>query len=226
MKRHLLLSAPLCAVLAFAACSEAEIPVYDVSSHRLYFTGEKEQTVTFQFYPGTDTYEACFPIQLIGQQLNADREVSVEVVDTATTALPDEYTLPTPVVFRKGLFTDTLKVLLKRSARMDDEEVSLALRIVANDHFDVGYPDSLMVKTHFSNLLRKPEWWTEDITNAIFGPYSDAKYHYLIESTGIADYSGYSLTEMRKVRDAYQQALDAHPEWTEADGSPIELAGY
>ncbi len=226
MKKQILSGLPLCLALAFVACSESEIPTYDLSSCRLYFTGAQEQNITFQFYPGTDTYEARFPMQLIGQQFGEDREVSIQVVDTATTARPEEYTLPDPVLFRKGLFTDTLKVLLKRTARMDSEEVKLGLRIVENETFKFGYPDSLMVRVKFSNLLRQPEWWTEDITNAIFGPYSDEKYHYLIVATGIADYSNYSLTEMRHVRDQYQDALDAHPEWTEADGSPIELVGY
>lgn len=220
MKKQTIFSLLSGLTLALAACSEAEIPTYDLSSRRLYFTGAQEQSITFQFYPGTDTYEMCFPMQLIGQQFGEDREVSIQVVDTATTARPEEYTLPDPVLFRKGLFTDTLKVLLKRTARMDNEEVKLGLRIVENETFKSGYPDSLMVTAKFSNLLRRPEWWTEDITNAIFGPYSDEKYHYLIVATGIADYTGYSLTDMRDVRKKYQAYLDEHPELD------ITLGGY
>lgn len=226
MKKKYIAGLPICAALICGACQESEIPQYDVNAHRIYFSGAREHAVTFQFYPGTDTYEMKFPIQLIGQKLNEDREVSIQVVDSVTTALPAEYTLPTPAVFHKGLFVDTLRVLLRLSDRMDEEEVTLGLCIAANDHFNVGYPDSLMVKAKFSNLLRKPDWWTEDITNAIFGEYSDAKYHYLIVATGIADYTDYSLTEMRRVRDEFQAALDAHPEWTEEDGSPIVLPGY
>lgn len=225
MKQYMV-SLPLLASLALGACQESEIPQYDVNARRIYFSGEREHSVTFQFYPGTDTYEMKFPVRIIGQKLDEDRGINVKVVDSLTTALPEEYALPEPVVFHKGLFVDTLRVLLKRSARMDEGEVTLGLCLAANEHFDIGYPDSLTVQAKFSNLLRKPDWWTDNITNAILGEYSDAKYHYLIVATGIADYSGYTLTEMRKVRDEFQAALDVHPEWTEADGSEIVLPGY
>lgn len=184
----------ICATLVFAsACAEDALDLFGDQNY-IHFTQESSKAYRFSFAttPGEDTYELKIPVTLIGMALDAEKEYKVEVVtsgkedDVVTTASSASYALPANPMFRKGEYSDTLRVQLKNNAELSQEK-TLVIRIADNDNFikgPVGYRDAVV---YISNYLVQPDWWDEDMSDIFLGPYSDIKYQAFIVATGITD---------------------------------------
>lgn len=222
--------------LSFVGCKNQETETYS-SKNALFFPkisgtygkddykrGIDTAYVSFTHHPGKDRYVVPFRISLIGN-LTKDTEYKLMVVDTLSSALPEDYELPEKLIFREGMPHDTLFVTLKKTANLDGKEVTLCLRLVENDHFTLGHYDRLQVKVRFNNIISKPGWWTTDIELGFFGPYSYEKYNAFILSSGLITIEGLNATEIRKLALNLKLYI-AENELTEKDGSPMIIPIY
>ena len=202
MKKSLLFAMAL--GLAFVACSEEEVPLYDTeNSNFIEFVNPTEDTTafSFMFHPEVaagGAYDLAIPVKILGQAKDFDREFKIIVVDTLTSATAGtHYTMPEKFVFRAGLFEDTVYIKLHRTADLKTDKVTLGLRIVNNDEFMAGlfdYRESIWV---INDAIAQPAWWTSTISNTYLGSYSDKKYALLIEVTGVSDWTNLTDFEMR-----------------------------
>ena len=234
--------------LLMGSCAKEEIMSYDVSEHSLYIPVEKDIDIfntvrldtalfSFRHYAGVDDYDIRFLVRLAGKTLEEDRTYSLKVVEDKTTASPEDYTLATEQVFHAGVWEDYLTITLHRTPHLSEGWKRVTVQLVPNDNFliadyigdsnfsIVNIPSNA-VTVLFSDLISKPDWWDDRITDFYLGEYSDRKYERFIEATGVSDLSGYSSIELVEIINHFKDELAKHegdPYWQEENGDPITV---
>lgn len=149
--------------------------------------GFSEYSYTFQYLPeSTKEAEVLIPVSLAGRTSGEDRNFSIKVVDSLTTAKENiHYQLDVQNnMIQADAFEGNIYVKLLKTPDMSDVSYTLALEIVENDNFKCG-ANKLVVIT-FSNRLEKPEWWYTN-SKANIGYYTQRKLALWFEFWGITD---------------------------------------
>ena len=209
-------------VLAFSACSEEDVPLYDSNANFIQFANANTDTVmfSFMFHPTVEAngeYELAIPVKILGLPRDRDRAYKVTIVDTLTTAEEGKhFVMPENPTFHAGLFDDTLRVKLYRTADLKDVKVRLGIRIENNDEFYAGQTEYRECVMYIMDMLTRPAWWTYyaeegyDAVQMVFlGDYSDKKYALLIEVTGVTDWTDLSYDERRMLALQLKRYLSA-----------------
>ena len=214
MKKSLLFAMAL--GLAFTACSEEDVPLYDTeNANFIEFVGATEDTTafSFMFHPEVaagGTYDLAIPVKILGLAKDKDRLYTVTVVDTLTTAEAGKhYTMPEKAIFRAGMYEDTLFVKLHRTADLKTNVVSLGIRIENNSEFYAGQPEYRESIWNISDKIAQPEWWNSNVRNYFLGDYSDKKYELLIKVTGVSDWTDLDDNERRVLALQFKRWLAA-----------------
>lgn len=183
---------------ALAGCEKDRIAHYGETEY-IYFSRASAQVLeySFAFNPNAKRDTLPLVVRLIGKPVDQDRTIGLEVDAEHTTAQPDDYTLPTSVRLRAGRVIDTIALVLHHSDRLMEQKYTLRLRLVENEHFELGPTTNAYLDVLFSDIIARPSWWTTTVANNFLGPYSDAKYRLFIEATGVADMSDLSENEQR-----------------------------
>lgn len=226
-----------CAVtLLLASCETREIETY-ASGRSLYFERWKQissvervriDTVAYSFSDYVDKTELVhdFKINLTGDTLAQNTEYKVIVVDSLTTAVPEQYALPDPPVFHRGQQSDLYRVTIFKTPSLRGKEVYLTLRLVETPDFAPGYATYREVKIRFNYMDVKPAWWTAEIRDAYLGEYSRKKLETVIAANeGFTTLEGLSDTEKRKIA-LKTKAYIAERGITEEDGSSMVIPMY
>lgn len=229
-------------ILAFAvmlsmyACSQNEVPGYE-GGHSLFFerwkmlsssTRTRIDTVRYSFshFVGKNELTHYFRMGLIGDTLAADTEYKIVVVDSLTTASPEQYALPEHPMFHKGSAVDSLPIIIKKVPSLKDKEVVLTVRLVENENFDLGYWGYRDVKIRFNDKIEQPLWWDLEVEAAYLGVYSYEKLEAVMAANpGFTSYEGLSGTARRKVALNTKQYI-AENGITEKDGSTMLIPIY
>lgn len=227
-----------CAFLTMSlqSCDQQKVESFD-SKHALFFDRwkmlsdnkrERIDTVGYSFshYMGKTELVHDFKISLIGNLLTEDVEYSVIVVDSLTTALPEQYTLPEHPVFHKGQATDVFSVVVYKTESLKDKEVYLTLRLIENENFELGYVGYRDVKIRFNDKIVKPLWWNKDVVEGYLGEYSFEKFETIVlANEGFTTFEGLSDTEKRKIALNTKAYINRHG-ITEKDGRPMFIPIY
>lgn len=236
MKRITNILLMITAVFVFQNCIHEDAAFYE-GGNALFFERykrisntqrERIDTVLYSFshYVGVTDITHYFRIGLIGDTLSQDKEYSVVVVDSLTTATPDQYTLPEGPLFHKGSPVDSLPVTIHQVPSLKDKEVVLTLRLVDNAYFGLGYNDYRDVRIRFNDKISQPKWWDRDVELAYLGDYSYEKYATIFAANpGFTTFDGLSATEKRKVALNTKNYI-AEKGIVEADGSPMIIPMY
>ncbi len=168
-------------------------------------------------------------VQTTGNLSAAEREFKIEVDAAASTALAAEYEFPTSFKIPAQGFRVVLPVKIKRSARLTNTQVKLALKIVATKDFAPGpsVPGAVVsgptFKIIWNDMLIKPTFWDPSGTNNLqsyFGKWSKVKHQLIIDATGIRNFSGLALSTKYNMQSKSQEFLNnynaAHP------GNPLK----
>ena len=220
----------LAGILAIAGCREQETPTFTAKS-MLYIQQEDfadgesidlaHLTKSFASYAGASEMEVSFKVNLIGHVTGYGRPFEVAVVEEETTAEENEYEIETPVL-KDGTITIDRKIKLFKSPRMDEEQVTLTILLLAGKHFNLGYEDQLTAQVIYDNTPLKPEWWTEFIALCYLGEYTPAKYNAFYNYCGLTDISDLEPSELRELVLGFKEYIEENG-ITEEDGSPMEL---
>lgn len=206
-------------VFVLFSCSKEETMTYN-SDRYLYFTTSLDSadlSVSFSHYPTSSEYRAGFELNLMGELLTGETTYRISVVDTGTTALPEEYDLDLAPTFGAHQLKDTLYVTLKKSDRLSDGPVTLMIKLEEGNGFTPGLSRNRTVKVHFDNVESKPLWWEGDIITVYLGEYSPEKYrHFLIATQVDANEIPVLLkenpTKLRVLALEFKDYLVLHPE--------------
>ena len=184
--------------LLLASCEKDQIGRYDLERY-VYFTMTEGQDTVLSFanYPGKDAHELSFEVNLMGQLLTSPLAFKLEVVDSLTTASPEQYDFDAAPYFGANQNKDTISVTLKKNAALKDTEETLVIAVAANENFAPGFVGKRYITIRFGDKDAAPLWW--DATFRIyFGPWSPVKLDALIACTGINDFSGVEEPVLRK----------------------------
>ncbi len=208
MKKYILFFAM---VLGVVSCTKDEVDVYSAARY-LFFPNSTlgVDTIAFSFshYPGETSKEVAFPIALTGLPLDEALEYKLELVDSLTTALPDDYELATPLMFAANLTVDTLRIVCKNvREELKTQKVQVTYRIVANENFSPGLSGKQMVRVVFENIESKPLWWNGDVEKLLLGKWSPKKFEHFVIATDENDCTGMSMSEIRGLTMIFKKYL-------------------
>lgn len=201
MKKHIIY---ICLIIAgICSCNTEEVEVY--SSPRFLFFPDSAKgldSVVFSFshFPGTTTHDASFYVALTGTPAAEALEYKLEVVDSLTTAEPEDYVMPEGLLFPADTTLDILKIRCNNTREaLKTQKVYVTFKIVANENFSPGLAGKHMIRVIFDNIASKPLWWTGDLEKYVLGEYSPKKFDHFVIATGVNDLTNASLSEAREL---------------------------
>lgn len=142
--------------------------IYFVYSYLYYGRVIEYDKVIFSFgkHPdGVIRDTAKIPVRVMGQQADRDRQYRFSIDKDSTTAKEGVHyeVLNMQQPFKKGLFTDTLRIVTLRSqlssSHIKQENARLRLRMESNDDFDKGTTRGAVIDLYINNYLSEPKWW-------------------------------------------------------------------
>lgn len=207
-------------------CKTSDAELYSTGNALFFQNEEREDTlnVSFAHYPDKNVITAEFRLALIGKILDQEKEYKVKVVDSLTTATPDEYHLH-KLIFRAGEIEDLFKVDLIKSDRMSTQEVKVVFEIEENENFRKGYFNKLTVQAVYHSIVRQPLWWGASIVRTYLGTFSQEKFEAFYRATGETSLENFEPWEKRKLC-LDTKAYIAENGIIEADGSPMIIPCY
>lgn len=161
------------------------------------------------------------PIALTGIPAKTDRPFRLKIGAGSTAQEGVHFTL-TETIFPADSVVFAYPVVLLRSADLMTATRKLILEIAENDYYTVGalssqfYPS---IRIQVTDQVIKPTWWAA-AENYYYGPYSNAKYRFMIEVCGIADFSSKTLNypQILNYRELVRAALK---EYEKEHGEPL-----
>ncbi|RYY60160.1 MAG: DUF4843 domain-containing protein, partial [Chitinophagaceae bacterium] len=128
-------------------------------------------------------------------------------------------------------------VIIKRSAELKSQEFRLQLQVIESKDFKPGVPNSavagsfagasLQYLVKINDFLTKPSNWDSRLAT-FFGTYSQVKYKFVIDVTGIVEFSyGFAGAAIAYSEMQYYQALCKRKlaEYVAVNGPLIDEAG-
>ncbi|MDR1021770.1 MAG: DUF4843 domain-containing protein [Prevotellaceae bacterium] len=174
----------------FAYADNAAVNVVDeVFLHFGYDNPVKQETTLY------------VSVKVMGSVADVDRPVSVTFVDSLSTATlgRDVELLPAQSLVPAGKALGRIAVKLKNTTALYDTVLTVAVRIVQNEHFHADYVKtryphintegkivSTLYRIRFDNAVSMPRLWSENLSTCItmFGEYSDVKFNLMCERLG------------------------------------------
>ena len=163
-------------------CEEEKTLQY-VNNPAINFAGG---TGIFSFIATPELADTVLTIDLniMGYAADVDRQVNVEVLKDSTTAI--DYEVLTPTIIEKGKYTGQVKVRVKNTPLLKEQEVRLWLELKNSDDFIVGTSGMDYAILKWSNRLIAPANWRW--LRYYFGTYSTRYYEFIIEVTGRTEF--------------------------------------
>lgn len=202
MKPYILLLFFACCLFS---CSEDKIESY-YGGQYLYFSQLKDAQededairVSFNNYPLDNELTVKIGWGLVGDPFAMDAPYKIGVVKEKTTALPENYSIPQNPVFKANSAMDNLELKLIKTENLT-EDVSLLLKIEANDYFAGSIQHFDTIRVVFNAVESQPLWWDKDVKNVYLGTYSRAKYRALVQygGEGAADFGNMNASQKRQ----------------------------
>lgn len=142
--------------------------------------------VDYSFLTTTDDYiDAQITVQTLALPQNRDRHFNISVVQTASTAKAgiDYEALPQSFVMPAGKTETVITVRLLCASHLEEESVSLTLRVEPQGDFTTTIPERSQLVLTWTNQLSKPANW-DAIYKMYFGDYSRVKHRYTLAVLG------------------------------------------
>jgi hypothetical protein len=137
-------------------------------------------------------------VETAGLAYPVEKSYKISVDKQLSTAIEGQhYKLPEKTAFKAGQNRDTLTIKFYRTADMKNQSFRLVLRVEENENFKLGQIQYQYKVFLVHDKISQPAWWTASVSTSFLGAYSNLKYQYFIDVTGIADLTGASTSELR-----------------------------
>lgn len=213
--------------LVFMACDNKDF-LYNEGNAFIRIEGEKNLTVdsdsiifSFAKFPATILEQTItVKASVIGLTADYARELELVVDPTKTTAIQGthyEFTSVNTIPANASYIN--IPVVIKRTSELENSSVSLYIKVEDNDDFKAGVNEQNHLKIKWSDSIVKPSNWDAYLSE-FFGEYSEVKFRFIIEQTGIGEFTygnteGMNWSQMNNYKLIVQAALlsynEAHP---------------
>lgn len=200
----------LMVLTTFWSCKKEEVAVFSVKDGVTFYANQYENLhadnfVNFSFanaitVQSRDTIYVR--MRASGEIVDYPRTVQLKASEVGTTARAGiDYELPSSAIVPAGAYRFVYPVILINSPGMLTNTYRLVLEPVETKDFVVGvvgttpprsisltdYPETnfISIKIDITNQLVQPAGWQP----SIFGTFSIAKYRFMIQTTGLTDFS-------------------------------------
>ena len=175
-------------LLAVFGCKEDEFDTYSSVNYLSFYNNPATDSIveTFFFHQGKDAIEVPVKFNLGGQLLTEDCPIKLCVVDSLSGLLKDgkvvsplsdaDFAFPDEMVFHKGMNVDSVFVVLKKTAQLEDAYCRVVLQIEPNEFFEVGETVYSQAKIYFTSAISIPGWWDETVDKYYLGGFTPRKY--------------------------------------------------
>lgn len=226
---------PVLLLLAVFGCDEDEFDTYSGGNYLSFYANPATDSIveTFFFHFGKEEIEVPVKFNLGGNLLTRDCPITLSIVDSLSGILKDgkvvspltadDFAFPDPMVFHKGVETDSIYVVLKKSPKLDDAYCRVVLQIEANDYFMVGETLYSRAKIYFTSAISQPAWWDETIEDYYLGEFTPEKYEVFCREIKVTDLTDVEEKYVREYALTFKRYLEANPQY-EADGSRMEVS--
>ena len=234
MKRIIFLIMTLAIV---SSCQIDDIDLFGAERFIYFPTIGHEHAINYTL-GGLDEGVIEIPLRYSGRFYEEDRDYLVEVLEVEGTEDSPvinaeenvEFFLPDKFTFRaasdeKDRFRDILPVTVKRSSRMDEAKLNITLKLVSNDNFSASVRDSMVMKIWVTNMIIKPQWWNEEVSEAYLGDYSDVKYKLFIDHVFDGDYGALSAGEQHLYALRFKHWLEENPHYEDGQLITVPVVG-
>ncbi len=190
---------------------EREYQLYNANLHAVRFTISPDSMVySFCFYPDREIDTIALPVQILGFSEDRDRVVNIVADVEKTTAVACEDYVLLPTIIPAKQVSDSVRVILKKTDKLENQEICLVLRIIDSEDLEAGPTNSYRI--YFSDQLVKPMYWPGK-----FGEYSTVKHQFCIDVLGMGDYCSdkdYQLVTyyLRRLTEALYKYNNEHPD--------------
>ncbi len=207
--------------VSFYGCKIDEIEVFDVNNVYVQFEFEEYHASSLKF-PGQD--EAVFDATIFihGLELSSAQEISITVDESSTAVEGVHYDLDDSYYFPVDTLNAVLPITIYFTEDMNTTSYFLVLNIGNLGNVNAGPLAQTTIK--IDKMVFKPDWWGDSYPNynsvgrTLLGTYSDMKYIYFIEATGISDMTDWPYADMLKATLEFKQWLiDNGPLYDEDD---------
>jgi hypothetical protein len=185
-------------LVTVAACKKDNIMLYKGDSY-IQFSKNYVDSSLFSFLalPDKDQALTPMPVELIGTPMDKDRTYKIEVVKDLTSAAAANYSIPDSFTLKAGHIIDTAWITVKKTPDITVKPVRLVLQIASSNDLKAGQNDYSVSILYISNVIAKPDWWDEEVTDSYLGDYSDKKYKLFIQVTGLSDLDASDATQLQ-----------------------------
>ncbi len=189
---------------AATACKKSELTKYELDDmiyiYKEAFNSKRDSAISsFAVKANSllvDTVKIA--VRIMGTAKNYDREVKLVAVDSATTAVAGVHYQFLPYVIKAGAYNADLPVVINRTADMKTQSFTLTVQVAESKDFKPGVPNSPVAGNfagasiryfiRMNDFLTKPSNWDSQL-NTYFGAYSQVKYKFIIDVTGITEFA-------------------------------------
>lgn len=185
------------ALLGVTACSK-DIGSYDDEPRIYFFERANDLNKTritsrsFSFLispPSVVTDTALIKVKIMGNTASRNRVIHGRTIATGTTAQEGvHYDLIDGFIPADSIY-GYMPVVLRRTSDLLNKSVTLKLGIAATADFKPGVAeDSIFTLTWSDNVVKPTNWDGIISLNYYFGAYSDAKWRFIILTTGVQSF--------------------------------------
>ena len=165
-------------------------------------TGTVLAQTTYNFAYQKDMDSVIFNARLSGKVADYDRPFTLEAVEGDINKVDyvfGDYMIPA------GEYLAQFPIYFKKSANFNefkDKEGTIVFKVKANEEFQEGAEERNSINVVFKNSVGKPDNWDSEVTSLYraltyyFGIYSDVKYAFLINVTGMSNFRIYYSTSL------------------------------
>lgn len=178
-------------IIGLSSCKDSDIMYYEGGSV-LHFM-KKTQGLSFMTKPNIEKDTMIVRALVVGNPVNYDRTFAVEVVDTSTTATPEQYRILQTIVPANDT-CGYLHVEVTNPDFLNIKETTLTLGLIIkdNDAFKAGgWLSYISIVLTWTSDLIQPETWRA-MRFFFTSKYSSNVYRAIIASTGLTEFWYYN----------------------------------
>ncbi|TDQ78125.1 DUF4843 domain-containing protein [Sphingobacterium yanglingense] len=194
------------ALIFFFSCKKNDqAPFFDANTS-ISISGDKQQgtkadSLVYSFAVQPSSLQETnikIHVRTVGNIVDSDREFSLVINPTLTTAEDAEFEFPKVFTMPANASTTTINVKIKRSERLKATNAKLVIDVAENKEFKPAPIFKSLTDPYQTNrfsivwtdVLTKPAEWDDGVYFLyMFGEWSKTKHQLIIDATGRASYT-------------------------------------
>lgn len=235
---------PALFIAAFSSCKKSELQAFDQTGMVHFykkFDNPHKDSVQYSFAIKPDALmedTVKLPVRIAGVAADKDRTIALKAVADSTNAVEGvDYKIYSAII-RAGNYNDSVVLLVYRKPEMKTVNKRLLLEIIPSADLLPGLTNtasgtlltggSVRLLVKINDYLTQPANWS--MLSAFFGAFSVAKYKFIIQVTGLAEFTygvsgGIPYAQMTAYQGMLRQALsdynNEHGTLMDENGQPV-----